>query len=129
MDNVKFKVFFIKICCFLVVAHQDATYLYTEPVKVVGVWIALDDATVQNGCLQFAKGSHKSGVHRRYIRNPDKNSDELIIYTSPAPYYQKSSFVSTPVSKGVLNQMYRLIIINYICFRYLYFNTWSSGAF
>ena len=47
-------------------AHQDATYLYTDPVPAIGFWIALDDATIKNGCLQFIRGSHKSGVHRRF---------------------------------------------------------------
>lgn len=52
-----------------VTPHQDATYLYTEPNSAIGFWIALEDATIQNGCLQFINGSHKSGVHRRYIIN------------------------------------------------------------
>lgn len=85
---------------FLVVYHQDASYLYTEPPNLVGVWIALDNATVDNGCLWFARGSHKSGVHRRYIKNPDKDSKELLIYDRPSPIYQKSNFTPVPVSKG-----------------------------
>lgn len=47
-------------------SHQDATYLHTEPNSAVGFWIPLDDATIENGCLKFIKGSHKGGVHRRY---------------------------------------------------------------
>ncbi|CAH0547789.1 unnamed protein product [Brassicogethes aeneus] len=85
-----------------VIAHQDASYLYTEPVKVIGFWIALEDATLENGCLWFARGSHKGGVHRRYIRNHDKKSDQLLVYTTPSPYYQKSSFLAAPVPKGSL---------------------------
>lgn len=85
-----------------VVPHQDSWYLYTEPNTVIGYWFALEDATIENGCLWFAKGSHKSGVHRRYIRNPDKTSEELLIYTAPPPVYQKSSFTSAPVPKGTL---------------------------
>ena len=42
-----------------VVPHQDGSYLYTEPLKIAGVWIALEDCTVENGCLQFIPGSHK----------------------------------------------------------------------
>ncbi|XP_078040810.1 phytanoyl-CoA dioxygenase domain containing 1 isoform X1 [Augochlora pura] len=80
--------------------HQDATYLYTEPVSVVGVWIALDDATQENGCLWFAAGSHKSGVHRRYIRNKDPDSKELLVYDGGLPCYQLSSFRPVPVKKG-----------------------------
>lgn len=66
----------------------------------VGFWIALEDATIQNGCLWFASGSHKSGVHRRFKRNPDPDSTELLVYDSPAPIYPNSSFRPVPVSKG-----------------------------
>jgi len=85
-----------------VIPHQDAWYLHTDPMAVIGYWIALEDATIENGCLWFVKGSHKSGVHRRYIRNPDKNSEELLVYTAPAPIYQTSSFTAVPVPKGTL---------------------------
>ncbi|KAF7270735.1 phytanoyl-CoA dioxygenase domain containing 1 [Rhynchophorus ferrugineus] len=85
-----------------VVSHQDAWYLYTEPMTVVGFWFALEDATIENGCLWFSKGSHKGGVHRRYVRNPDSTSEELLIYDRQAPFYQKSSFTAVPVPKGSL---------------------------
>ncbi|XP_051175530.1 uncharacterized protein LOC127290780 [Leptopilina boulardi] len=83
-----------------VIPHQDATYLLTDPVKVIGFWIALDDATLENGCLWIAPGSHLSGVHRRYIRNKDPKSEDLIIYDSPAPCYSLSNFRPVPVRKG-----------------------------
>ncbi|XP_023018803.2 phytanoyl-CoA dioxygenase domain-containing protein 1 homolog [Leptinotarsa decemlineata] len=83
-----------------VMLHQDATFLYTEPQSCTGVWIALDDVTREKGCLWFAKGSHKSGVHRRYIRNPDRNAKDLFAFTAPLPDYDKSSFTPVPVTKG-----------------------------
>ena len=42
--------------------HQDETYIPTRDRSLCGVWIALDDATVENGCLWFQPGSHKPGV-------------------------------------------------------------------
>lgn len=83
-----------------VTPHQDITYLHTEPIPPIGFWIALDDATAENGCLWMVRGSHKSGVHRRLIRNPDKQSKEILIYDKPAPIYPESSFKPLPVSKG-----------------------------
>ncbi|XP_069668929.1 phytanoyl-CoA dioxygenase domain-containing protein 1 [Periplaneta americana] len=83
-----------------VISHQDASFLHTEPVKLIGFWIALEDATLQNGCLWFAPGSHKGGVHRRFIRNPDEKSEQLLIYDAPAPCYPTSNFRAVPVSKG-----------------------------
>ncbi|XP_035430850.1 phytanoyl-CoA dioxygenase domain-containing protein 1 homolog [Spodoptera frugiperda] len=83
-----------------VTAHQDITYLHTAPIPPVGFWIALEDATVQNGCLWIVPGSHKSGVHRRLTRNFDKDSKDKLIYDSPAPFYPQSRFTAVPVSKG-----------------------------
>lgn len=41
--------------------HQDATFLYTEPLgRLLGIWMALEDATLDNGCLWFIPGSHTS---------------------------------------------------------------------
>ena len=34
-----------------VAVHQDCTFLYTDPPTVVGLWVALEDATKDNGCL------------------------------------------------------------------------------
>jgi len=44
---------------FVVTPHQDATYLACQPLRVVGLWLALEDATVDNSCLWFIPGSHK----------------------------------------------------------------------
>lgn len=49
--------------------HQDSTFLYTNPPSAVGFWIALEDARVENGCLSFAKGSHRrTEVGSRFVR-------------------------------------------------------------
>ena len=41
--------------------HQDGTYFGLEPFEQVTAWIALTDATPQNGCLRILPGSHKGG--------------------------------------------------------------------
>ena len=49
--------------------HQDSSFLYTDPPSAVGFWIALEDATRDNGSLSFAKGSHKrTPVKSRFVR-------------------------------------------------------------
>src|SRR5262252_2651302 len=48
--------------------HQDATFLYTEPLRMVGLWFALEDATVENGCLWAIAGAHKLGLKSRFVR-------------------------------------------------------------
>lgn len=42
-----------------VVPHQDSTFLFTDPPTVVGLWLALEDATLHNGCLWAIPGSHR----------------------------------------------------------------------
>lgn len=49
--------------------HQDSTFLYTDPPSAVGFWYALEDATLENGCLSFLPGSHRwAPVERRLVR-------------------------------------------------------------
>ncbi|XP_015191496.1 PREDICTED: phytanoyl-CoA dioxygenase domain-containing protein 1 homolog [Polistes dominula] len=83
-----------------VILHQDATYLYTDPVKLLGFWIALEDATQENGCLYIAPGSHKGGVNVRFLRNKDPDSEQLLIHDKPYPSYPLDTFRPVPVTKG-----------------------------
>ena len=83
-----------------VTPHQDSTFLHTEPMKIVGVWLALEDVTLDNGCLWFIPGSHKRGIDRRFVRNPDPQSPNLTMYTAPNPDYDDSKFIPGPVPKG-----------------------------
>ena len=52
-----------------VVWHQDASFLITEPQSVVGFWWALEDATLDNGCLWVAK--RRAPLRERYVRRGD----------------------------------------------------------
>jgi len=49
--------------------HQDNAYFdYPLGTPVVGVWIALDEATVENGCMQFLPGRHREGPKIHFQR-------------------------------------------------------------
>jgi phytanoyl-CoA hydroxylase len=48
--------------------HQDSTFLYTEPVDIVGLWFAIEDATIENGCLWAMPGGHRRGLKSRWVR-------------------------------------------------------------
>ncbi len=39
--------------------HQDETFIPTHDASLCGVWVALDEATVDNGCLWVQPGSHQ----------------------------------------------------------------------
>ncbi len=41
--------------------HQDATYFGLRPYVHVTAWLALTDATAENGCMEFLPGSHARG--------------------------------------------------------------------
>uniref|UniRef100_A0A2K6B3L2 Phytanoyl-CoA dioxygenase domain-containing protein 1 n=1 Tax=Macaca nemestrina TaxID=9545 RepID=A0A2K6B3L2_MACNE len=82
--------------------HQDASFLYTEPLgRVLGVWIAVEDATLENGCLWFIPGSHTSGVSRRMVRAP-VGSVPGTSFLGSEPARDNSLFVPTPVQRGAL---------------------------
>ncbi len=48
--------------------HQDATFLYTDPVSVTGFWFAIQNATIDNGCLWVQPGGHRGPLRRVYQR-------------------------------------------------------------
>jgi phytanoyl-CoA hydroxylase len=51
--------------------HQDETHIPTRDRSLTAVWIALDDATIENGCLWVIPGSHTLGV-----LYPDREQDD-----------------------------------------------------
>jgi phytanoyl-CoA hydroxylase len=53
-----------------VTAHQDHTFLWTDPPTVTGLWFALEDATVANGCLWARPGGHAEPPRKRFHRAP-----------------------------------------------------------
>lgn len=80
-----------------VVPHQDNSFLYTEPTTCTGLWLALEDATIINGCLWAIPGSHKNGLVRRFLRN-----EEGVHFDRPLPSYDQKDFVPIEVKAGSL---------------------------
>ncbi|KAI4816737.1 hypothetical protein KUCAC02_009050 [Chaenocephalus aceratus] len=75
-----------------VTPHQDATFLHTEPLgRVMGLWIALEDATENNGCLWFIPHSHNSGISRRMVRTP-KGTYPMTDFTGREQTYNEQKF-------------------------------------
>lgn len=61
-----------------VTAHQDATYLHTEPVSVTGFWLALHDADAGNGGLHAYAGQHRGALRARFRRDGDRLFTDLL---------------------------------------------------
>lgn len=53
-----------------VTAHQDHSFLWTDPPSALGLWFALEDATADNGCLWARPGGHTEPPRRRFHRAP-----------------------------------------------------------
>ncbi|KAL8770613.1 MAG: hypothetical protein Q9209_003681 [Squamulea sp. 1 TL-2023] len=54
------------------VPHQDGCVSFTNPPTAMTFWYALEDANMENGCLEVAKGSHlTSPLRQRLVRGKD----------------------------------------------------------
>jgi phytanoyl-CoA hydroxylase len=78
--------------------HQDEYFIPTRDRSLAGAWIAMDDATVENGCLWVIPGSHKHGI----IWPQRKHDDRRFDCTGEAIYfpYTDDDAVPVEVKKG-----------------------------
>ena len=65
--------------------HTDHTFLWTEPQSVIGFWVAIDKATVENGCLWVLPGGHTTPVKSRF-RRADGGTAMEVFDESPYPH-------------------------------------------
>jgi hypothetical protein len=56
--------------------HQDGEYWPIRPLETCTVWIALEDANTENGCMRYIPGSHKA---RRLQKHHVNNTDRLAL--------------------------------------------------
>lgn len=96
-----------------VVSHQDATFLYTEPVTCTGLWLALEDATLDNGCLWALPGGHRTSLRRRFVRtatDPTSRGTQAtqFIVQDPAPFPEEQ-MVPLEVPAGTLVALHGLL--------------------
>lgn len=74
-----------------VTGHQDSTFLYTEPQSCVGFWLALEDATIENGCMWGAPAQHHTPLKSRFLRRDGEmvmeplSDDEMPTCDVPLP--------------------------------------------
>ncbi len=72
-----------------VVCHQDSTYIYTEPESCIGFWFALEDATIENGCMYFIPGGHKMNLKQRNYRIGENELTTEVLDPEPWPEHLK----------------------------------------
>jgi phytanoyl-CoA hydroxylase len=88
-----------------VTCHQDSTFLYTNPIDIVGLWFALEDATIENGCLWAIPGGHRGGLKSRWVRSTEGMKFD-IFNAEPWP---EDQLVPLEVSKGSLILLHGLL--------------------
>lgn len=89
-----------------VTCHQDSTFLYNEPTDIAGLWLALEDATVNNGCLWAIPGGHTLGLKSRWVRAPEGGMRFDVFDNTPWPEDQLQPL---EVSKGTLIVLHGLL--------------------
>jgi phytanoyl-CoA hydroxylase len=72
--------------------HQDTGYQFTQPQDFLSVWIALSDATPENGCLYLVPGIHRHGTLRHHHVEP-QGWEECLVGSDPP-------LVAAPVAAG-----------------------------
>lgn len=86
-----------------VVCHQDASYIRTSPNSCLGFWVALEDATEENGCLWGIPGGHKNAAvngmpKSLFIREGQGTRTEVLDHTP----YNEEACVPLPAPKGTV---------------------------
>jgi len=79
--------------------HQDATYLRSFSSPVVGFWIAVEDATLENGCLQVQPGGHRSPLREVYEVGDESRQGELRTI-DPMPWPSPDEAQAIEISAG-----------------------------
>ena len=79
--------------------HQDASFFVTDPTTVTTFWFALEDATLDNGCLWVEPGGHHGALRERYVCEEGRlRMDKLA--APPWPGLQDA--LALPVPAGTL---------------------------
>ena len=89
-----------------VTCHQDSTFLYTEPINIAGFWFALEDATIENGCLWAIPGGHQEGLKSRWRRIPRGGMEFQLFDSTP---WSEERLVPLQVKKGSLILLHGLL--------------------
>jgi ectoine hydroxylase-related dioxygenase (phytanoyl-CoA dioxygenase family) len=112
--------------------HQDEIYIPTRDRSLIGAWIALDDATEENGCLRVIPGSHRTGYlyPQRSHNNPDEfdfapesygfdESEEILAEVKTGSLVFFNGYLLHRSFKNRSAGDYRRVLVNHYC------NAWS----
>ena len=90
--------------------HQDSTFLYTDPMTVTGFWFAIEDATLENGCLWAKPGGHRTSLRKLFKRAGNTDDDGTLfeeLDASPLP--SPAELVPLEVAAGTMVILHGLL--------------------
>ncbi len=86
--------------------HQDASFFATTPHSVTTLWFALEDATLDNGCLWVQPGGHQGTqavLREQYVCEPGPDGPRLRMHKlDPRPWPEMAQALPLPVAAGSL---------------------------
>jgi phytanoyl-CoA hydroxylase len=80
--------------------HQDATYFLTDPISVITFWVAVEEATLENGCLQVQSDEATMPLKEQFLRYPDGSTELKALHDMPWPTDESAKPLE--VKKGTL---------------------------
>ena len=89
-----------------VVWHQDASFIATEPHSVLGLWFALEEAALDNGCLWVEPGGHRGPLRERYVHDGGRLQMQPLDAT---PWPSTGQARALPVPAGTLVVLHGLL--------------------
>jgi len=83
--------------------HQDGSYLITDPNTVTGIWIAIEDANRDNGCLWVQPGGHRSSLREIYqVDRANREGRLTELDKTPWPHENEAMAVEVPAGSVVI---------------------------
>lgn len=79
--------------------HQDGSFFVTKPHSVVTFWFALEDATLENGCLWVEPGGHNGPLREQFVL---RDNCTKMILRDATPWPTEKSALPVPVKAGSL---------------------------
>jgi non-heme Fe2+,alpha-ketoglutarate-dependent halogenase len=80
--------------------HQDCSYWPLTPTKAITAWLAIDDADLENGCMEVAVGSHTRGLIEFETTGADSGNVLDQAVKNPERY---GRMVATPLIAGQMS--------------------------
>ena len=86
--------------------HQDASFFVTTPATVTTFWFALEDATLDNGCLWVQPGGHRTPLREQFVCDHERFAREgqglHMVTLDDTPWPSTVTALPLPVAAGTL---------------------------